>query len=1402
MKPGSNDTSNIGEQGILAGGGEAGERIRAKDWSKTPLGPVEHWPQSLRSALSICLGSAFPIAIYWGPELTLLYNDAWSPIPGNKHPQALGKPAIEVWPEIWEDIDPLFQKVFETGEAVRNIDELLPMQRHGYTEECYFDFTFTPVRGEKGNVEGIFNSVIETTYRYINERRNNILRKVSNKMNQATSVSELFSLAKAELENAVEDVPFSLIYLNSNNDAKSILISHSGPEVPSPDIIELSSNKETAWPFAEIMATGNAVLKSNASLFGQTVKSAWSEPSTEALIIPFGLNKTTGFFVAGINPRRALDSDYQNFLETIASHYSNTLYQIRTLEQERKRAESLSGIIAQGVEVTEQVLARHKIAESEEKYRSLFEKIEEGFSIIEIILKNKNEPIDYKFLENNPAFEKQTGLKNAEGKAVRQVVPDLEQHWFQRFGEVALTGKSSRFTERSDTIGRWFDVHAFKLGGPESLKVAIFFSDITQRIKSEQALRNSENRFRQIIRGLPVAFYTCDAEGRIEMYNDDAVKLWGREPEVGKDLWCGSWKIYTPEGKPLPLEKCPMALVIKEDSIQRGKEILIEQPGGKRISVLVYPQPIYDAEGKKTGAINILADIGPVKEAEQALRRSEQRFKTFIEAMPQMAFMSDAKGQVIYHNRQWSEYLGKSLYPENIETSFSQMLHPDDLKPTMTKWEDSLNTGKPYFMECRLIRHDGQYHWHLSRALPIKSSAGKIEMWLGTSTDIHEQKQAEQALQQIKDQLTITLENVPSGIVLFNKDGGIVFCNQLGAYFQGYDTASELIAQKNIGDVQAQFLKNFIVEDEQGNPISTEKSVVLRALKGEENCETIAHYFDKQKQTDRWVLVRANPILDEEGKVKLALLSITDISAQKRAEVALRKSEEYYKTMTDNTPVMTWITRPNGKISFFNKPWYEYTGQTVLSGLGFGWLDAVHPDDRERARHIFLGSNKERIPFTVEYRLRYRDGQYRWHITSALPKFDDEGSYEGHIGSVTDIHERKIAEQRLRDSEENLKLAVLVSDMGTWEFRPKSGQIFWSDRCKELFGLRPDVKVDYQLFLEGLHPDDRELVFLEGRKAMKSKDLGKIDLEFRTLGIHDKEVRWVKAKGHAYFDDQGAAVKLLGTIVDITMQREAEEALNQSHDRLQKLVKERTRELVAANKSLQRSNSELNRFAYVTSHDLKAPLRGISTIAAWLKEDYGDKLDEAGQEQLKMMQQRVKRMYNLIDGILSYSRAGRSEEHVPTLVNLNNLIEEITMTLAVPSDFKIHYNGTLPSVNFDSVKLYQVFQNLISNAIKFNDKPKGAIIIEFIEKDTEYIFMVRDNGPGIPEKYQRKIFELFQTLEADSEEKSTGLGLAIIKKIIEVEGGRIWLESKEGEGAAFYFTIPKRIPKTSESKIK
>jgi len=249
---------------------------------------------------------------------------------------------------------------------------------------------------------------------------------------------------------------------------------------------------------------------------------------------------------------------------------------------------------------------------------------------------------------------------------------------------------------------------------------------------------------------------------------------------------------------------------------------------------------------------------------------------------------------------------------------------------------------------------------------------------------------------------------------------------------------------------------------------------------------------------------------------------------------------------------------------------------------------------------------------------------------------------------------------------------------------------------------------------------------------------------------------------------------------DITERRQAEQAQA-------KLIGE----LKTVNQKMEEVNQELKDFAYIVSHDLKAPLRGIKTLADWLSVDYADKFDQEGKEHMQLLLARVQRMHNLIDGVLQYSRVGRTEQPA-TLVDLNKLMPEIIDMVAPGENISVTVENELPVVKCEETRIIQVFSNLLSNAVKYMDKPEGWVKIGCVEENGFWKFSVSDNGPGIEEQHFDKIFKIFQTLSARDKFESTGIGLTVIKKIVQLYGGQIWLESKVGEGSTFFFTLPKQ----------
>ncbi len=295
----------------------------------------------------------------------------------------------------------------------------------------------------------------------------------------------------------------------------------------------------------------------------------------------------------------------------------------------------------------------------------------------------------------------------------------------------------------------------------------------------------------------------------------------------------------------------------------------------------------------------------------------------------------------------------------------------------------------------------------------------------------------------------------------------------------------------------------------------------------------------------------------------------------------------------------------------------------------------------------------------------------------------------------------------------------------------------------------------------------------------------------------------------AKFRDQAT---LTVSLTDITDRKLAEQELEKHREHLQQLVNEKTAELRVRvdevehmnkamvsllddlqdnQRQLTTSNAELKEFAYIVSHDLKAPLRAISQLTHWISSDYSDSFDEEGRMQMNLILQRVKRMDSLIDGILRYSRLGRVREKTETL-DLNLLVNEVIDSIAPPNTIEITIESILPTILSDSVRMEQLFQNLIGNAIKYMDKDKGLIRVGCSDKDDYWQFNVSDNGPGIDRKYHDKIFQIFQTLSSRDEHESTGIGLAMVKKIISLYRGSIWVESETGKGATFFFTLSKK----------
>ncbi len=317
-----------------------------------------------------------------------------------------------------------------------------------------------------------------------------------------------------------------------------------------------------------------------------------------------------------------------------------------------------------------------------------------------------------------------------------------------------------------------------------------------------------------------------------------------------------------------------------------------------------------------------------------------------------------------------------------------------------------------------------------------------------------------------------------------------------------------------------------------------------------------------------------------------------------------------------------------------------------------------------------------------------------------------------------------------------------------------------------------------------VHPDDKERAKREVAAKFESLEGG--STEFRWVAKNG-DIYWMEARSVVIQDESGRPVGMRGVTMDITARKRSEQAMRERADRLA--------ELTAA---LARTNHELDQFAYVTSHDLKAPLRGIANLSRWIEEDLGASAGPETLRHLELMRGRVNRMEAMIEGILQYARIGRVKRN-PEAVDTGKLVREVVDSIDPPADFRVEITENLPVLTTVRLPLQQVFQNLIGNAIKHHPGG-GTVTVSCTEQEVFYTFSVRDDGPGIAPEFQERIFGIFQTLEARDKVESTGIGLAIVKKIVEQMGGTVSVHSAEGQGAEFRFTWPKHIATETENE--
>lgn len=526
----------------------------------------------------------------------------------------------------------------------------------------------------------------------------------------------------------------------------------------------------------------------------------------------------------------------------------------------------------------------------------------------------------------------------------------------------------------------------------------------------------------------------------------------------------------------------------------------------------------------------------------------------------------------------------------------------------------------------------------------------------------------------------------------------------------------------------------------------------------------------------------AEPLIEEEGIEKGLMTIGIDVTDSVLSRQKIEESEIYFRKMADSVPAIIWITDENGYCTYLNQSWYNTTGQTKEEAEGLGWTKATHPDDMERTTNVFLESLKERKPFHMLYRLRQKDGSYRWSIDNGTVRYNEKGEFAGHIGSVIDVHEQKIAEELIKESEEQFREMANSVPQLVWITTPEGNVTYYNERISEFKGATKQEDGSW-LWEQMIHPDDIDHTRNEWERSTKEGSIFQIE---HRIQMKDGNFKWFLSRAIPHKNSNGSILKWFGAATDINTSKEYAQILEED-------VRKRTHELKVINSSLERSNRELQQFAHVASHDLKEPLRKIRIFSGRLSSDEESNLSPKAVQFLNKINNAADRMHSMIEGVLNYSLLN-GNTHKTESVDLNTLVSNIEddLELMITQNNATIISEKLPVIEGSSLLLFQLFYNLVNNALKFSRKeihPVIKISSEMMEENRIRI-TVADNGIGFENHFQQKIFESFSRLHPKDHFEGTGLGLSLCKSITERHGGKIHAEGNPNEGSKFYIELP------------
>ena len=892
--------------------------------------------------------------------------------------------------------------------------------------------------------------------------------------------------------------------------------------------------------------------------------------------------------------------------------------------------------------------------------------------------------------------------------------------------------------------------------------------DLSERKKAEREINEANERYELIGKASNDGVWDWNVATNKVWGNEMHKQLYGltvADPVPDYEEWI---KRIHPHDREQTIQLLEDAKASDNKSFVNEYRFFSEKAGWKNILSRILIER--DEAGKATRLIGSMMDITKLKNAEDKLNEKNVQLERLSDNLPgvmlyQLTGNPDGTRRFNYISNGSLALIGRT--PQEIIDDSSILynaVHEEDIAKMVDAEIESYLTMKTFNVEIRFRNHKGEMRW-----LNIISSPRKLNdeetVWDGFHVDITERKLAEEIILNSNKSLELAEELAQLGSWEFDMESETrKWSKQMFRIF---------------GFVERAELPSFTELSERIH--SEDRNLFIEFLQNLSECI----------EPDNIKIFRTNPILiplrylkatfninrNKEDKIVKITGTVLDITERILYEQRLIASEEKYRVLVEEASEGIFISNASGHFITVNASACKLAQHTEEELLQMSVYDFfVENDIKERP--LQFDALKEGKVVISERVMKRKDGHFiHLEITSKLLT-------DGRLLSlVRDIAERKKAEETIRISNERYNLVAKATNDSIWDLDVITGKITRAgDGFKILFGYGNEDSVHtYPEFSSLVHPEDVSFTNAYMLSVFEKTDAFYWDEEYRLLKANG-EYAYVHDKGYIIRDENGKALRMIGATQDIT-------SLKENEINLKKLNQDLRDQAIA----LAHSNSELEQFAYVASHDLQEPLRMVTSFLSLLEINYADMFDDKGKKYIHFAVDGAKRMRQIILDLLEISKVGRSEDNME-LIDLNLLVNEILQLLQkqIVENKAVIEIGELPVLYGYRSSLMQVFQNLVGNSLKYKRKDIATQIkITATEQDEYWQFSVADNGIGIEEEYFSKIFIIFQRLHNQNEFSGTGIGLAITKKIIENLGGKIWLQSEPGKGTTFYFTIKK-----------